>query len=81
MQYILTEQEYEKLISRPIVGDLVERDEALSILRRKLLTASNFHCIYNRPSLNDYCDHCPCVDVQDHKVQYHMCSLDKEWSK
>ena len=81
MQYILSEQEYEKLVSRPLIDDLKVRDEALSILRSKLLAAANFHCIHDRPSLNDYCDHCPCVDVQNHKIQPHMCPLDKEWSK
>ena len=81
MQYLLSQREMDEFNQRPTHEDVAVRVQALRVLRIKLLLAVGFNCIHDTPKLNMCCDYCPCVGNPDHKLQNHICPLEKEWGQ
>lgn len=75
MQYLLTEEEFAKLVPKEEKRDLLV---ALGVARERILSHSNFPCIHNEYKQNEYCDMCPC------RVRHDMpdiCLLEKNYSR
>ena len=60
MQYILTEDEFNSLISRKRYEAEKKKVESLN---RKVLELSKFDCVREKPRLMAYCDNCPVADT------------------
>lgn len=69
MQYILTEEEYKKLVPKSKYEEEVNKVEKLN---KRVLELSNFLCIKEVPRFLVYCDNCPVVNT---------CNKNKEFSK
>lgn len=81
MQYILTEEEHEKLVPKK---QLQESKEALEVARRIIVRHGTMQCG------EDYCDYCPISDIGEdlitegrpnHEVSRLICTLPRRYGK
>lgn len=71
MQYILSEDEYKKLVNRP------ERD--LTPLRELVVNLNEGQCIHNKGNPLDYCEDCPLQKLPG-ELLHAVCTLEKHYS-
>lgn len=69
MQYILTKEELDNLVPKQ---DNTDRDKALEIARKRILSLSGFQCIHEDSGhgFSRRCDGCPCLMRDDEAKQY-----------
>lgn len=79
MQYLLTQQEYDKLVPK---AELDSARKALALAREAILRSAKFTCIHE--GKRGYCDFCPIGDLAG-KIAYNdsklICTLHREYSK
>jgi hypothetical protein len=83
MQYLLTQQEYDKLVPK---AELDNAEAALELARVEMLRLAKFTCIHNngQSSRNrGYCDACPAGDLSNlpYMSSKLICTLSRNYSQ
>ena len=73
MQYILTKEEFNNLVSKEKYEELLKSNEKLV---EYILNNDKFNCIYAHKDPFGYCDFCPI-----YKIDYNACKKVKHFSK
>ncbi len=87
MQYLLSEEEYGELISRPKKEELIQQEKANTMLALKMLRMIDRKCIHDKDREERLwdCSECPAIQNEKGEVDWNnyqtLCTLQKEFSK